>query len=149
MESDNVKTPSQLADEAGNIGQDAVQAAQGYAQETGQIGKDAVQSIRSNLEDARETGRQAAGTMAGLSADARDLAKDAADTGRAYARGAVNATGRKIRDFKGRMSDVRESCTHYIADQPVRSSLIAAASGAALMALLLALGRSRRRYPLR
>ncbi|RZL90032.1 MAG: hypothetical protein EOP82_17100 [Variovorax sp.] len=145
MESDDTKTPAQLAEEAEQIGRDALMAAKGYAQESGQIGKDAAQSIRTSLEDAKETGKQAADTLAGLSGDAKDMAKDAVDTGRAYAQNAVNATGRKIRDFNGRMRDARESCLRTIAEQPVRSTLIAAAGGAALMALLLGLMRGERR----
>jgi hypothetical protein len=145
MESDNVKTPSQLAGEVKQTAHDALQAAQGYAQESGRIGRDAVQSIRSNVEDAKEVGLQAAGTVAGLSNDAKDIARDAAQTGKVYAKDAVNATGRKIRDFRGQVNHARESCVQYVADQPVRASLIAMAAGAVVTSLLLSTMRGRRR----
>jgi hypothetical protein len=56
----------------------------------------------------------------------------------------VNSTGRKIRDFKGRVTHAKVSCLHYIAEEPVRASLAAAATGAALMTLLLSLMRGSR-----
>jgi len=145
MESDNVKTPSQLADEARQTGRDALQAVQGYAQESGRIGRDAALSIRSSVEDAKEVGLQAAGTVAGLSNDAKDIARDAASTGKAYAKDAVNATGRKIRDFRGHVTHAKESCEQYVAEQPVRASLIAMAAGALVTSLLLSVVRGRRR----
>jgi ElaB/YqjD/DUF883 family membrane-anchored ribosome-binding protein len=146
MESDNVKTPAELADEAKQTAREALLAARGYVQESRRIGKDAVQSIRSNLEDAKETGLQAMDTVEGLSSDVRDIAKDAAATGRAYAQNAVNATGRKLRDRKGQVTHAKDSCEQYVAKEPVRASLIAAATGAVLMTLMLWLTRSRQRY---
>jgi ElaB/YqjD/DUF883 family membrane-anchored ribosome-binding protein len=146
MESDNVKTPTELEDEAKQTAREALLAARGYVQESSRIGKDAVQSIRSNLEDAKETGLQAMDTVEGLSSDVRDIAKDAAATGRAYAQNAVNATGRKLRDWKGQVTHAKESCVQYVAKEPVRASLIAAATGAVLMTLMLRLTRSRQRY---
>ena len=146
MEPDNVKTPAEIAEEAKQTGRDALQAAQGYAQESKQIGRDAAQSIRSNLEDAKAMGLQAADTVAGLAGDVRDIAKDAADTGNAYVKSAVNATGQKMRDLKVKVTQARANCEQYIADQPVRSMLVAAAGGAVAMALLLLLLRGSRRY---
>lgn len=125
-DSDNVKTPPELVDETQRTAREALQAAQGYAQESARMGRDAVQSIRSTVEGAKETGSEALDT-----------------TGKAYAQHAVNATGRKLRDWKGQVVHVKESCAQYVADQPVRSSLIAAAGGAVLMALLLSLVKRR------
>ncbi|MBT2305268.1 hypothetical protein J7E70_33225 [Variovorax paradoxus] len=127
MATDNVRTSSGLADEAEQTAQEALEAAQGYARESGRIAKDAIPSIRSNVEE-----------------DAKEIAKDAAVTGRAYARNAVNATGRKIRDFKGQVTHAKDSCLQYIAEEPVRASLTAAATGAVLMTLLLSLTRGSR-----
>lgn len=126
MAADSIKTSSELADEAEQTAQEALQAAQGYARESGRIARDAIPSIRSNVEEVKE------------------IAEDAALTGRAYARNAVNATGRKIRDFKGQVTHAKDSCLQYIAEEPVRASLAAAASGAVLMTLLLSLMRGSR-----
>ncbi len=146
MESDNVKTPAEIADEARQTARDAVQAAQGYARESGRIGRDAVHSIRANAEDAMETAAQAADTVAGLAGDARDIGKDATATAKAYAKDAVNASGRRIRDLRGRVEDAKANCAQYIAEQPARASLIAAAAGAITMSLLVMLVKGRRSY---
>ena len=47
MESENVKTPAQLAEEARQAGRDAVDAAQGYAAEARRVGADAVEPMTS------------------------------------------------------------------------------------------------------
>ena len=146
MEPDKVKTPAELAEDARQTGREALEAAHGFAQEGTQIGNDTAQSIRSNLEDAKAIGLQAADTVAGLASDMRGIARDAADTGKAYVKGAVNATGQKMRDLKSKATQVRADAEQYIADQPVRSMLVAAAGGAVAMALLLLLLRESRRY---
>ena len=85
-------------------------------------------------------------TVKGLPSDAADIAKDAAGVGRSYARNAVGATGRTLRDWKGQVSHARARCEQYVADQPVRSSLIAVASGVALMIVMLSLIKRRPNY---
>lgn len=145
MATDNILSPSELADEARQFGGDALQAAQGYAQESGRIGGDALRSIRASVEDAREMGGRAADTAAAISADVKDVARDAGATGRAYARDAVHAAGQKIRHLKERVGDAKANCAKYVADEPVRASLIAIAAGAlATTMLLFAFRRSRR-----
>lgn len=143
MPSDPIKTPSEIADEARQTASDAFVAAQGYARESGRIGREGMQSIRATVEDAMITGSEAVDTVAGLSNDTADIVKDAAATGRAYARNAVSATGRRLRDWKGQVDHAKESCTQYIADEPVRSTLVAAAGGAVLMTLLLSFTKRR------
>lgn len=147
MESDNVKTPAQLAEEARQTGRDAVEAAQGYAAEARRVGAEAVQSIRPSIEDAKATAREGRDTVKGLAGDAKDIASDASATGRAYAKDAVNAAGRKLHDVRGQFERARASCEQYIADEPVKASLISAAAGALLATLLLsALRGGDRRY---
>lgn len=143
MPNDPIKTPSEIADEARQTASDAFVAAQGYARESGRIGREGLQSIRATVEDARDTGSEAMDTVAGLANDTAEIVKDAANSSRAYARNAVDATGRKLHDWKSQVSHARESCTQYIADEPVRASLIAAAGGAVLMTLMLAFVRRR------
>jgi ElaB/YqjD/DUF883 family membrane-anchored ribosome-binding protein len=145
MESEHVKTPAQLAEEARQTGRDAVEAAQGYAAEARRVGAEAVESIRPSLEDARATGREGLDTVRGLANDARDIAGDAAATGRAYAKDAVNAAGRKLHDAKDQFDHARQACVQYIADEPVKAALISAAAGAVLTTLALSLLRGRRR----
>ena len=146
MESDNVKTPAQPADEARRVGRDGAEAAQGYAPEARRVGADAMQSIRPSIEDAKATGREGLDTMRGIGGDARDIGGDAPATGRAYAKDAVNAAGKKLHDAQGRMQRTRDACTQFIADEPVKAALVAAASGAVLTTLLMSALRGRRRY---
>ena len=138
MESDNVKTPAQLADEARQLDRIAAEARR--------VGAEAVQSIRPSIEDAQATGREGLDTLRGIAGDARDIAGDAAATGRAYAKDAVNAAGKKLHDAEGRVQRARDACTQFIADEPVKASLIAAASGAVLTTLLMSALRGRRPY---
>ncbi|MBU1359774.1 MAG: hypothetical protein KJ901_13590 [Gammaproteobacteria bacterium] len=145
MDSNEIKSPSRIADEAETAGREAFQATQGYARESKRIGRNTVESIRANVDDARQTGREAMDAIQGLSSDAKEIGKDALNTGRVYARDAVNATGGKIRDLRGRMEDARESAERYVAEEPVRAMLIAAGCGALVMALLLA-AAGRRPY---
>jgi ElaB/YqjD/DUF883 family membrane-anchored ribosome-binding protein len=150
IETDDVKTPSQIAEEARQAGRDAVQAVQGHVHEANQIGRDAVQAIRPNVEDARQTAREAVDTAKGVASDAQDIASDAARTGRAYARDAANKAvdkaSSKFNDFRQQVGQARDNCAQYIADEPVKAALISAAGGAALTVLLLSMLRAGRSY---
>jgi len=53
----NAKTLDQLAEEAKDIGRDAVQAGQGHAAEAAAIGRSAAQSIRGSVQDAQATAK--------------------------------------------------------------------------------------------
>jgi len=64
---------------------------------------------------------------------------------RAYAQDAVNATGKKIRPPGSFLDGLRWEGQHYVSDQPLRTALVAAAGGAMVTALLIALVRSARR----
>jgi ElaB/YqjD/DUF883 family membrane-anchored ribosome-binding protein len=139
---DDAKTPSQLADEAKQTGQDAARAASGVAGEAKAIAGDAAQALRSGLGDAKATAGEALDTARGVAADAKDVAADAVNTGRAYARNAVNESGKKIAGFKEQAAQWQEACSKQIAADPVKSVLIAAAGGALLAGLLLAFDRS-------
>ncbi|MDM0052967.1 hypothetical protein [Variovorax sp. J22R115] len=144
MASDDVKTASELAEEARQTGHDAVLAAHGYAQEGQRIGREAARSVRASLADAKETGSEALDTVRGLSNDARDLATDAIRSGRSSARDAVSAVGERARALGERVQHSKEACAGYIAEQPVRATLIAMASGAAAMTLMRHFLRARR-----
>lgn len=138
---EDAKTPSQLAEEAKQTGRDAAQAAEGIAQEAKAIGASTAQSLRANAEDAKATGREALDTAKGLANDARDIAGDAAATGRRYAKDAVGAASAKLRGLSNQASELQVACTRYVAAEPVKSILYAAAGGAAVTALLISFMR--------
>lgn len=82
-----------------------------------------------------------------LAAGAGEEAGDDAGADKAYARNAVNETGRKIMRFEDRAAEWHAACSKRIAADPVKSVLLAAAGGALLAGLLLAFDRSGRRWP--
>jgi len=77
---------------------------------------------------------QAAPVLDRVTAQAQALAKRSAQ--------AVRETSQQLRDNAARVSD---NTVGYIKDEPLKSILIAAAAGAALMALVTLLARSRDR----
>ena len=143
---EDAKTPSQLADEARQIGRDASEAASGIADEAKSIASDAAQALRASAADAKATAGEALDTVRGVAADAKDALADTIGTGRTYAQNAVNEAGKKIVGFKERAALWQASCSKQIAREPVKSVLVAAAGGALLAGLLLAFDRSERRY---
>jgi hypothetical protein len=131
------KSPAQLAEDARRASQDASEAAKVVAAEARATGQHAYYAARDVASD-----------VSGIAADAavtgRAYAKDAADTGREYARNAAATASSKINDLKSRADDFRAASTRYIAQEPVRSVAYAIAGGAALMAVLMSMARSRR-----
>lgn len=145
MNPDNVKSPSQLADEARGTAGDALDTAKNFAQASRAVSDDALSSVKDSLQDsaddARVLGQDAASAARSYARDARQTGKDAIETGRAYAQGAVNAAGKKVADIKDQLLTARKQSEQYIMDQPVRATLIAAAGGAVLTALLVSFMR--------
>ena len=119
MANEYVKTPSEVAAEARQASHDAVEAVQGHAAE-------------------------ALDTAKGVAADAQDIARDAAATGKVYARGALDAAGQKLGLLQDKVAAAQDSCTRYIAQEPVKSTMMAVAGGALLTGLLMAALRGRR-----
>lgn len=119
MANEYVKTPSDIAAEARERGHEAAQAMQWQ-------------------------GAEALDTAKGIAADARDIAHDASETGKVYARDAVDAAGRKLGVWQDKVTAAQECCTRYIAQEPVKSTLIAVATGALLTGLLMSAVRGRR-----
>jgi len=147
MEYDDTKTPSQLADDARQTGQDAVEAAQVFASNTATVASHAAHSIRSVAQDAKATGKEALDSAAEVADEARQVASDAARTGRAYAKAAVNSTGRRMGHWKERVADANESCARFVAEEPVKALWITAIASSLLTALAMtALRGSSRRY---
>ncbi|QNK72959.1 hypothetical protein H7F36_17565 [Variovorax sp. PAMC28562] len=145
MNPDIVKSPSQLADEARGTAGDAFDTAKNFAQASRAVSDDALSSVKDSLQDsaddAKVLGRDAASAARSYARDARQTGKDAIETGRAYAQDAVNAAGKKVADIKDQLSTARKQSEQYIMDQPVRATLIAAAGGAVLTALLVSFMR--------
>jgi len=97
----------------------------------------------------------------GYPEDARGLAGQALESTRDIAGTALERAGERMRDLRygvkdmanrgaNSMGDYAQATTRYVSgyvsEQPVRSALIAAALGAAVMGLVLALRRNRRYY---
>ncbi|AMM25990.1 hypothetical protein AX767_17740 [Variovorax sp. PAMC 28711] len=74
------------------------------------------------------------------------LVDDAADTGRAYAKDAVNATGKKIDSVKSQLSQTTDALTKAIHDEPVKAVLITAVVSSVLTALVIAAIRGEDHY---
>ena len=89
--------------------------------------------------------------------DARGIAQQALDSTKDYANQAFEKAGARLRDLRSNVKDVAnrsassmgdyaQATTRYIADEPIKSALIAAAIGAAVAGLVIALRRSGNRY---
>jgi len=85
-------------------------------------------------EDARQAVKSAKPMMERLAKDAESIARRGLDSAR--------ETSRHLRE---RASQATDSTVNYIKDEPVKSMLIAAAAGAALVTLISLLSRSRQR----
>ena len=96
-------------------------------------------------------------TANGYAEDARGLAQQALENTRDYANQAFEKAGVRMRDLRSGVKDMAsrgadsmggyaQATTRYIADEPVKSALIAAAIGAAVAGLVIALRRSGDRY---
>jgi ElaB/YqjD/DUF883 family membrane-anchored ribosome-binding protein len=92
--------------------------------------------------------------------DARGITAQALENTKEFANQAFEKAGEKMRDLRYGVKDIAsrgansmgeyaQATTRYIADEPVKSALIAAAIGAAVAGLVIALRRSSsstRRY---
>jgi ElaB/YqjD/DUF883 family membrane-anchored ribosome-binding protein len=93
----------------------------------------------------------------GYADEARGRAAQALDTTREYAGEAMDKASARMRDLRDNvkdianrgassMNDYAQATSRYISDEPLKSALIAAAVGAAVAGLVLAMRRSSRRY---
>lgn len=111
-----------LADQAAHSADNAIRSTQSAA-------NNALDGLAVKVQDVRN---QAAPLLNRASDQASALARRGVD--------AVRDTSQQLRDKALRASD---TTVQYIKDEPVKSMLIAAATGAALMALVSLLARSR------
>lgn len=115
------RTVDQAADTAGNA-----------IRQTQNVANSAFDRLSDKVDSARD---QAAPLINRLSTQAQDVARKSAD--------AVRETSAQLRDKAAR---AQETTVGYIKDEPVKAMLIAAATGAALMALVSLASRSSRDY---
>lgn len=109
----------------------AAQSADSAIKSTQSVANDAFDSLSGTVKDIRD---QAAPMVNRAAEQASALAHRGAD--------AVRESSRQLRERAAQASDTTVS---YIKDEPVKSILIAAATGAALMGLVSLMGRSRGR----
>jgi len=88
--------------------------------------------------------------------DARSITGQALESTREFANQAFEKAGEKVRDLRYGVKDLAnksassvgeyaQATTRYVAEQPLKSALIAAALGAAVAALALAMLRDKQR----
>jgi len=111
-----------LADQAASSADSAIGATQRTANE-------ALSSLSDKVQDVRD---QAAPVINRVTAKAEELARRSAD--------AVRDSSQQLKERAYRAQDMTVG---YIKDEPLKSILIAAAAGAALMALVSLLSRDR------
>lgn len=116
------QTGNDVADQAAQGADSAIKSTQRYA-------NDSLNSLSDKVQDVRD---QAAPVLNRVAEKAETLARRGVD--------AVKDSSAQIREKALRVSD---STVGYIKDEPVKSILIAAATGAALMALVSLMTRSR------
>lgn len=111
-----------LTEQANKTAQDAIKATQGMV-------SDALNDLTGRVQDLRDDTLPA---LERVSRQASKLAQRSADL--------VRDSSQQLRDSARQASD---RTVGYIRDEPVRSVLLAAAAGAALMALVALMARSR------
>lgn len=80
---------------------------------------------------------EALGKLRGAAADAKAAASDAVDSGKNYAKAAVNEAGKKISSAGSGMGDACDALIAAIHKEPVKAVLVTAALSAALTALVI------------
>ena len=79
---------------------------------------------------------------AGYAEDARGLASHALESTREFANHAFDRAGSHLRDLRSGATGYASATSRYIADEPVKSALIAAAVGAVVAGIVIAMRRS-------
>lgn len=118
-----------LAEGASNLADSAADGANSAIRSTQNVANAAFDRLSDTVDSVRD---QAAPLISRLSTQAEVAARRGVE--------AVRDTSAQLRDKAQQASDTTVS---YIKDEPVKAMLIAAATGAALMALISLIGRSR------
>lgn len=106
--------------------------------ETSGAAKQAFQAAGAALEQSRQFAGDAAGKAVDTVRELRDGASAAASRGAEALSDTAAAAQRRVHRYQ-------RAATRYVSEQPVKTALMAAAVGAGVTALLLALSRTRRR----
>ena len=125
----NMPTVNPLADGATNLADQAADSANNAIRSTQSVANAAFDRLSNKVDNVRD---QAAPMINRLSSQAEAAARRGVE--------AVRDTSAQLRDKALTVSD---NTVGYIKDEPVKAMLIAAATGAALMALIGLLSRSR------
>ena len=124
-------TPNQPFDATSNLADQAAQSAENAIKSTQRAANGALDSLSSTVQDVRD---QAAPAYNRIKIQTEELAQRGME--------ALRDSSRQVRETAAKASD---QTVNYIKDEPLKSVLIAAATGAALMALVSLASRSRDR----
>ncbi|MEY4564543.1 MAG: hypothetical protein RLZZ618_3820 [Pseudomonadota bacterium] len=130
MSLNNPQTPSNFADQAGTTTDRLADTADSALKSTRRVANQALDGLESSVESARDTVQPA---IARLASQAESLARRGLD--------AVRDSAGQVRE---RAQSAGDLTVRYVRDEPVKSVLIAAAAGAALMGILSLIQSSRR-----
>jgi ElaB/YqjD/DUF883 family membrane-anchored ribosome-binding protein len=130
MNTTTTNTTKPYAQEATQMTDNAADSATGAIRSTQNVANAAFDRLNDKVESARD---QAVPFINRLSEHAESAAKRGAE--------AVRETSAQIRE---KALQAQDTTVGYIKDEPIKSMLIAAATGAALMALMSMASRSRR-----
>lgn len=96
------------------------------------------EQAQAGAQDASNLARDRVMPRSGYPGESKGAGQEALASTKAYAREAVTAAGDKVSGLQVKASELKDRGSHYVAKQPVRSVLMAAAGGAALTALFVA-----------
>jgi ElaB/YqjD/DUF883 family membrane-anchored ribosome-binding protein len=111
----------------------------------GQVSESADQAIKSTQQAANNAVESLSATMQDLRHQATPMLDRAAESVSDYARRGATSVRETTQQLRNKAGQASESTVNYIRDEPVKSMLIAAATGAALMALVSMLSHPRAR----
>lgn len=118
-----------LSSSTNSLADQAVQSADSALKTTQRVANEALDTLSDKVHEVRD---QAAPVLNRVASKAEELARRSAE--------AVRDSTAQVKERAARASD---ATVLYIKDEPVKAILIAAAAGAALMALFTLLGRNR------
>lgn len=131
MSTSTFKTDN-LSTQAGDAVNRVADSADSAVKSTRRMANSALDSAENAIGQARDNAEP---TIARLAGQAEALARRGVD--------AVKDTANQVRD---RAASVGDATVRYVKDEPVKSMLIAAATGAALMGLLALIQNARRNH---
>lgn len=98
---------------------------------------DVTKTAEQVADNARQVADDTVTQLRDVASDASAAASKAVDTGKTYAKAAVNATGKKISSAGSQMGDTCDALIDAIHKEPVKAVLVTAVLSAALTALVI------------